>query len=96
MHFPEASKRTRPCCPERSSSGSPKHRALVPADVIDGSPGGGLCLSPDSWLAEGVSAEAQRDALLPLLDLPVELVLVSHGEPVLSDGHAALAQALAV
>jgi hypothetical protein len=27
------------------------------------------------------------EALRPLLDLPVEAVIVSHGEPVLSDGH---------
>jgi hypothetical protein len=30
----------------------------------------------------------------PLLDLPIEMVLVSHGEPVLSDGRHALARAL--
>lgn len=74
----------------------PAHGALVPADVIDGAAGGGLCLLPDSWLADGVTAEAQRNALLPLLDLPVELVLVSHGEPVLGNGRVALAHALAV
>ena len=73
----------------------PEHRALVPADVIDGTADGGLCVLPDSWLAEGVSAEAQRESLLPLLNLPVDFVLVSHGEPVLTDGHAALARALA-
>jgi hypothetical protein len=32
--------------------------------------------------------------LRPLLDLPIESVLVSHGEPVLTDGRAALADAL--
>jgi hypothetical protein len=68
----------------------------VPADVIDGTPDGGLCLLPDSWLADGVTAQAQRDSLIPLLDLPIELVLVSHGEPVLANGHAALAEALGV
>ena len=35
-----------------------------------------------------------RTVLEPLLDLPVELVLVSHGEPVLRDGCAAVARAL--
>ena len=30
-----------------------------------------------------------------MLDLPVEMVLVSHREPVLRDGHAALERALA-
>jgi hypothetical protein len=35
-----------------------------------------------------------RAALRPLLDLPVELVLVSHGEPVLTNGRDALSDAL--
>jgi hypothetical protein len=36
-----------------------------------------------------------RAALAPLVELPVERVLVSHGEPVLENGHAALSRALA-
>jgi hypothetical protein len=36
-----------------------------------------------------------RAALGPLLDLPAELVLVSHGEPVVRGGRAAIARALA-
>jgi len=35
-----------------------------------------------------------REALRPLLGLPVELVLVSHGEPVLEGGREAIAKAL--
>jgi glyoxylase-like metal-dependent hydrolase (beta-lactamase superfamily II) len=70
-------------------------RALVPADVIDGTADGGLCVIPDSSLAEGVTAAAQRESLRALLDLPIDLVLVSHGDPVLSNGHEALAKALA-
>jgi hypothetical protein len=35
-----------------------------------------------------------RKALQPLLELPVEMVLVSHGEPVLSGGREALVRAL--
>ena len=35
-----------------------------------------------------------REGLRPLLELPVELVLVSHGEPVLRDGAAAIRAAL--
>jgi hypothetical protein len=35
-------------------------------------------------------------SLRPLLELPVERVLVSHGEPVLQDGSQALAAALDV
>ncbi len=41
---------------------------------------------PDSWLEEGVTHELDRDALLPVLELPIDMVLVSHGEPVLEDG----------
>jgi hypothetical protein len=41
-----------------------------------------------------MTVEELRDALRPLLDLPVELVLVSHGEPVLAQGRDALAEAL--
>jgi len=35
-----------------------------------------------------------REALKPLLDLPVERVLVSHGAPVTVDARARLAEAL--
>jgi hypothetical protein len=37
-----------------------------------------------------------REALRPLLDLPVEMVLVSHGEPVLGGGREALAKSLGI
>ena len=52
---------------------------------------------PESWLRHlgGYTQEDLRAGLQPLLDLPVEMVLVSHGEPVLRDGHAALERALA-
>jgi hypothetical protein len=36
-----------------------------------------------------------REALRPLLDLPVEMVLTSHGAPVLIGGRASLAKVLA-
>ena len=35
-----------------------------------------------------------RESLAPLLDLPVERVLVSHGEPVLADGKRQLERVL--
>jgi hypothetical protein len=77
----------------------PAHRALVAGDRLVGAPGGGVRPCPASWLhdddaAAGRSAEELRDALRPLLDLPIELVLVSHGEPVLERGRDALAAAL--
>jgi hypothetical protein len=72
-------------------------RALVPGDRLLGADGGGLRLSPDSWLRylpSGMRARQLREALRPLLDLPVEKVLVSHGEPVLRGGREAIARAL--
>ena len=54
----------------------------------------GLRLCPPSWLPAGKTHDELRESLRPLLELPVEMVLVSHGEPVLVDGHTALAEAL--
>jgi hypothetical protein len=75
----------------------PAHRALVPGDRIIGGATARLRLCPESWLRylpSGMTLDQLREALRPLLELPIELVLVSHGEPVLSDGRAALAGAL--
>jgi hypothetical protein len=75
----------------------PGHRALVPGDRLLGDGAGGLRLCPESWLRyieEGVTLDDVRRELEPLLALPIELVLVSHGEPVLTKGRAALAEAL--
>jgi hypothetical protein len=76
----------------------PAPRALIPGDRLLGDAAGGLRLCPDSWLRylpSGMRQEGLRAALRPLLDLPVEQVLVSHGEPVLQNGRAAIARALA-
>jgi hypothetical protein len=75
----------------------PEHAALVPGDRILGGEDGGLRRCPDSWLRylpSGITGEELREALLPLLRLPVELVLVSHGEPVLSGARGELERAL--
>lgn len=72
----------------------PRHRALVPGDVILGREGGGLRLCPESWLPSSIGHAKLRAALRPLLELPVERVLVSHGEPVTRNAHARLAEAL--
>jgi hypothetical protein len=73
----------------------PEHRALVPGDRILGAPGGGLRLCPESWLYwVRVSRDELRTLLQPLLELPVERVLVSHGKPVLSGGAEALQSCL--
>jgi hypothetical protein len=73
-----------------------EHGALVPGDRLlgDGDP---LRVCPDSWLRylAGFTGAELRVALRKLLDLPVRLILVSHGEPVLHDARAALERALA-
>jgi hypothetical protein len=75
----------------------PEHSALVPGDRILGGRDGGLRVCPDSWLrylTSGITGAELREALRPLLQLPIELVLVSHGEPVLAGGREALERAL--
>ena len=73
----------------------PELRALIPGDRLLGAPGGGLRMCPDSWMRYlGLDQRGLADALRPLLGLPVEAVIVSHGEPVLSGGREAIAAAI--
>ncbi len=72
-------------------------RALVAGDRIVAGADGALALCPESWLRylpSGLTRAALRELLRPLLALPIERVLVSHGEPVLADGQRVLAAAL--
>jgi hypothetical protein len=72
-------------------------RTLVVGDRILGGRAGGLRLCPDSWMAslrDPMTQEQLRLLLAPVLELPVERVLTSHGEPVLGDGARALADIL--
>lgn len=72
----------------------PTPRALVTGDVILGREGGGLELCPESWHPKGGGHTRVRENLSALADLPIERVLVSHGEPVLEGGRAAFARLL--
>jgi hypothetical protein len=72
------------------------HRALVAGDLFVGT-NGGIEL-PTEWFPKAEREWAEQE-LKPMLRerlgaLPVELVLVSHGKPVLTEGGAALARAL--
>jgi glyoxylase-like metal-dependent hydrolase (beta-lactamase superfamily II) len=73
----------------------PEHSTLVAGDVLLGDHYRGVRVCPDSWLPDGVTSNEFRASLRPLLELPVERVLVSHGEPVLENGRDALDHALA-
>lgn len=75
----------------------PEPRALVPGDRLIGDGSGGVRMCPPSWLDyipsdDGI--EELRVALAPLLELPVEHLLLSHGDPVVGGGREALARAL--
>jgi glyoxylase-like metal-dependent hydrolase (beta-lactamase superfamily II) len=76
----------------------PTERALVVGDVLLGAGAGKrtdpLNLCPERWLSGKATLDDLRDSLRPLLELPIEQVLVSHGAPVLTDGHAQLAAVL--
>ncbi|HEY4976865.1 MAG TPA: hypothetical protein VII05_05900, partial [Gaiellaceae bacterium] len=67
----------------------PEARALVSGDVILGAAGGELELCPESWHPKGGGYAKVRENLSALAGLPIERVLVSHGEPVLKHGRAA-------
>ena len=68
-------------------------RTVVPGDTLVGTDDG-VAMCPESWLEGRGGMPQLRHDLAPLLDLPVERVLTSHGSPALSGGHAALVQAL--
>ena len=67
-------------------------RAVVFGDAVLGDNAGGLRITPWARNAEGL--EKTRQALLPLLELPIEVVLPAHGNAVFANGHEALARAL--
>ena len=69
----------------------PEHGALVFGDIVIGR--AGRLRLPRAWIGEG-HYDAVVEGLRPLLELPVERVLVGHGEPVLEDGRDALVRAL--
>ena len=77
----------------------PEQQALVAGDVLLGAGAKPratdepLRLCPERWLGKATHADL-RASLRPLLDLPVEHVLVSHGAPVVGGGRAALERVL--
>ena len=66
------------------------HRAVAIGDTII-ERGSGIEIV-DGWLAEGVTREQVIEGLRPLLELPIEHVLPTHGSPT---DRAALERALA-
>jgi glyoxylase-like metal-dependent hydrolase (beta-lactamase superfamily II) len=73
----------------------PAAGALVAGDVLLGTADGGIRVCPDSWLDGRATPEGLRGALRGILELPIELVLLTHGQPVVDDARGALERALA-
>lgn len=69
----------------------PKLGALVVGDALVAE--GPLKVTRE-WLPPGITAEQMVAGLRPLAELPVELVLVTHGDAVVEDAHEALSRAL--
>ena len=73
----------------------PGAAALVTGDRLLGGPHGTLRVCPQSWLSRvRVDRAGLAELLRPLLELPIERLVVSHGEPVLHDGRGALERAI--
>jgi glyoxylase-like metal-dependent hydrolase (beta-lactamase superfamily II) len=70
-----------------------EHAALVTGDVFLGGERG-FHVQPDSWLEEELTHESLRERLAPLLELPVEMLLPTHGDPILENAHETLELAL--
>ena len=77
----------------------PQQRAVAVGDVLLGAgakphaTAEPLRLCPERWLGKA-SHDDLRESLRPLLDLPVERILVSHGDPVLQEAKRVLAALL--
>ncbi len=74
----------------------PDHRAVAVGDVLLGAgakphpTSEALRLCPERWLGGDATLDDLRESLRPLLDLPVERILPSHGDPVLVDAKETL------
>jgi hypothetical protein len=73
----------------------PRVAVLVVGDSLIGAPNGGLRVCPESWLRnERTDRRGLATVLRAVLELPIELVLPSHGDPVTRGGGTALANAI--
>ncbi|HYH52915.1 MAG TPA: MBL fold metallo-hydrolase [Solirubrobacterales bacterium] len=75
----------------------PRSRALIIGDALlgDGENGEGLGTCPAGWLPQSTSLDDLRAALRPALDLPIEILLPSHGASVLKGAREELARVAA-
>lgn len=70
----------------------PSHKAVAFGDhLLDG-----VRICPDGWLRNDVTRKDVADALRPLLDEEIDLLLLTHGGPVANDARSKLERALEV
>ena len=86
-------------CPGETVFYDRHHRALICADAFLGAGGGRIRVAPLSWAEKTPEGRERykdefRASLRRLGTLDVERVIVSHGDPVLTEGHAAVLEAL--
>jgi len=79
--------------PQESVLWIPRHRALAFGDTMLGDGRGGAKIQ-EAWLPEGMTREEYRAPLRSLLELPVEVLLPTHGDPVAANAHDALRRAV--
>jgi glyoxylase-like metal-dependent hydrolase (beta-lactamase superfamily II) len=74
----------------------PRSKALIVGDALlgDGEKGTGLHTCPASWLPESTNLDDLRSALRVALELPMEMILPSHGAPVLTGARGELKRAV--
>jgi hypothetical protein len=73
----------------------PDRGVVVFGDVVEGDGEGGLRMPPEWWPPHEERTRRIRNELRRVLNWPIEVVLVSHGEPVLDDPRLALQHVIA-
>ena len=73
----------------------PGAKAIVAGDVLLGGKRKPLRVCPQSWLPRGVPRKKLASSLASLAELPVELVVPAHGDPIRENAHAVLEKAIA-
>jgi glyoxylase-like metal-dependent hydrolase (beta-lactamase superfamily II) len=86
-------------CPGETVFHDPAHRAILCADALIGAGEGKVRIPPPAWAERTPEGEQRykdhfRENLRSLAGLDLDWILTSHGEPVLSQGRAALLEAL--
>jgi hypothetical protein len=72
------------------------HAAVVFGDVIEGDGAQGLRMPPEWWPPEDKRTARIKMELHRIFEWPFEIVIVSHGQPVLHDARATVARALEI